>query len=291
MMQSMTGFGSSRFSENGLEISVEVKSLNSKHLDANIKLPGQYRQMEIELRKQLADRLVRGKVDLNVNLQRTESGELQRIDQAAINSYLEALGPVAKTQDMRSDQLLAAVLRMPGVVEMDEPDADEGEWKLISDCIDRALDELEKFRLNEGASLKTALENEIVLIEELTEAIKGQLDRRTAQFRERIQQKMEELLGSDNFDRNRFEQEMIYYLEKLDISEELTRLDAHCKHFRESMELQNGTMGKKLGFISQEIGREINTIGSKANDAEIQVLVIRAKDALEKIKEQSFNIR
>jgi uncharacterized protein (TIGR00255 family) len=288
----MTGFGRSQLELPGKTITIEIKSLNSKQLDLNLRTPSLYREKDLEIRSLLSQRLERGRVDFSLNVELTgEEEKAFTINKTLALNYYGQLKELSESiPESRSGcDFLAILLRMPDVLKAEKEQLDETEWHLIEECIGLALDDLDRFRLNEGKTLLADIEQRVHLITGKLEEIGPYESPRIEALRERILGGLRDLPNSVTFDPNRFEQEMIYYMERLDITEEKVRLEKHCDYFLETLR-DEASAGKKLGFITQEIGREINTLGSKANDAHIQKLVVGMKDELEKIKEQLFNI-
>lgn len=284
MIQSMTGFGKHVVQLPSKKITVELKSLNSKNLDINARLPQAYREKELELRKAISESLVRGKVDLNLNVEITGEETTADINQGVVKKYMDQLRSIAPGDDVK---LLEMALRMPDALKTDKNDIDEKEFQTIKDALKQALEKITLFRTQEGKELEKDFNLRIQNIHSLLEEIKEMDPERIKALRERLEKAVSDLKAE--VDENRFEQELIYYLEKYDITEEKVRLANHLAYFKETMD-SNDSNGKKLGFISQEIGREINTIGSKANYAPMQQLVVQMKDELEKIKEQMLNV-
>ena len=289
-IQSMTGFGKSSFSVGNKTVNIEIRSLNSKQLDTNIKLPHLYKEKESEVRKYLSEQLVRGKIELYLSFELLKGESTNVINSNVVNAYLQQLSEVLDKANLQvNEQILSSVLQMPQVLSPEKEVLSEEEWKTILSHINDAIGQLIGFRTQEGEVLSTDLKERIRLIEQLLQKVDIPEKQRIERTKERIRKSLTEAIEQDKIDENRFEQELIYYLEKFDITEEKIRLATHCKYFVETLE-KGGAVGKKLNFISQEIGREINTLGSKANDAVLQKIVIQMKDELEKIKEQSFNI-
>lgn len=293
MLRSMTGFGRSKGQQNGYTVSVELKSLNSKFLDAQVKLPKNFLDKELEIRGMLSKGLNRGKVSLSIDLI-SESADLdaaQQVNQSLFKAYYKEFEKLAVEVNAEKDDLFRLALHSPDVLvpQMIDEALLKEQWGVIQTKLNEAMDSLDEFRSQEGASLEIELRSYIGNIEAFLTEVHGHDPDRVTVIRDRIRKHQQELLSADEFDENRFEQEMIYYIEKFDISEELVRLKNHLTYFIEVMG-EKDSQGKKLGFISQEIGREINTIGSKANYAPVQKLVICMKDELEKIKEQLLNI-
>ncbi len=293
MIKSMTGFGKSEITTQQRKITVETRSLNGKQLDLSVKLPARYRQYEYEIRNRVAKALQRGKVDVFVTLENTNAGaSAATINAELFKSYSEQLMGLALASGLGASsevqsQVLASVMRLPDVVssEMDAVSQEEGEALLKA--VDEALSAHNEFRIQEGEVLIADLLHRVDLIQGYKQEVIPYEARRTEAIRQRILDQLSQL--AVGYDANRLEQEMIFYLEKLDITEEKVRLDKHCAYFRE-VAAGEENVGRKLGFVAQEMGREINTMGSKANDPEMQILVVKMKDELEKIKEQVLNI-
>jgi uncharacterized protein (TIGR00255 family) len=284
MIQSMTGFGKHVIQLSSKKITVELKSLNSKNLDLNARMPSAYREKELELRKTIASSLVRGKVDFGLYVESTGSETSAQINEDVVRKYMKQLGAIAEGDDLR---LLEMALRMPDTLKTEREDIDESEYATIQLALKEALSEINTFRSEEGSVLEKDFLFRIKKLETLlAEAVKMDPDRQT-DVRERLDKAIADI--KTEVDANRFEQELIYYLEKYDITEEKVRLANHLDYFTKTLNSVDSN-GKKLGFISQEIGREINTIGSKANYAPMQQLVVQMKDELEKIKEQMLNV-
>ncbi|RQP08541.1 MAG: YicC family protein [Chryseobacterium sp.] len=284
MVLSMTGFGRAEGVYDGKKITVDVKSLNSKNLDLNLKVPFRYKEKEFEIRKVLTERLHRGKVDFYLNVELLEGKTDASLNKEIISAYISQLAEIEPSAE--HVELLKIAVRLPDAVSTGTNELDEEEWHYITTLIDSAVDAMIDFRITEGKSLERELASNIHKIEEKLERVLPYEETRVDTLRERIQNNLKEF---EDIDENRFYQELAYYVEKLDISEEKVRLAQHCRYFLEVMNDEENN-GKKLGFISQEIGREINTLGSKANHPEIQKIVVTMKDDLEKIKEQTLNV-
>jgi uncharacterized protein (TIGR00255 family) len=290
MIKSMTGYGlASADHENG-KFSVEIKSLNSKFLELSLKLPKAYSEKELALRNICSKEIERGKASVSINIERPE----ERLKGATINSklvikYYKELELINQSLGANTDNLLPAILNLPEVISYTEEVLDEDEWSIINGTFLSALSKFNEFRAMEGDVLKTDLELRITNILDFFAQVEVLEPQRIPQIRARLNQFLEDNVGKVNIDQNRLEQELIYYIDKLDITEEKTRLRSHCDYFTETLKSKDAN-GKKLGFISQEIGREINTMGAKANDAQIQQLVVGMKEELEKIKEQLLNV-
>ena len=284
MIQSMTGFGKHVIQLPSKKITVELKSLNSKNLDLNARMPSAYREKELDLRKVIASSLVRGKVDFGLYVEYTGTETSSVINKDAIKTYMTQLAAIADGDDLR---LLEMALRMPDSMKTEREDIDEEEYKAIQVALKEALIEINKFRSAEGSVLETDFVERVKTLESLLEKVMQMDPDRQTDVRERLTKAVTDL--QTDVDENRFEQELIYYLEKYDITEEKVRLKNHLDYFSGTLRSEDSN-GKKLGFITQEIGREINTIGSKANYAPMQQLVVQMKDELEKIKEQMLNV-
>ena len=289
MIKSMTGFGKGEATVDDKKIRVELRSLNSKQLDLSIKLPGKYRAAEAEMRNIITRELQRGKVDCFVSFEAATAETSAHINREAFKAYAKELREVCAENAVvaDSDYFLKAILRMPDVITSEEREASEAELTAIIEATKAACAELNNFRIQEGAILIADLLGRIDLIEKYRHEVEPFETARVETIKNRIRENIEKLqLEVDN---NRLEQEMIFYIEKLDITEEKVRLDNHCNYFRE-VAAEEEAPGRKLGFIAQELGREINTMGSKSNEANMQRLVVKMKDELEKIKEQVLNI-
>ena len=289
MIRSMTGYGKAECELALKKITIEVKSLNSKQLDLNTRMPGVYREKEIEIRREISDKLIRGKVDFSFYSESLGVESNSVINTPMVKSYFNQLSELSNELGLPvNEHILPIIMQLPEVVKTSRDEPDENEWKIIVGAIREALTALDNFRLQEGLSLYNDIIINLNTITALLEQIAPYELERTAKVKERILEGLKELSSPEGVDHNRLEQEMIFYLEKLDINEEKVRLGNHCAYFIETLALDE-PVGKKLGFIAQEIGREINTLGSKANHTEMQKLVIGMKDALEKIKEQLLN--
>ncbi|WP_312077076.1 YicC/YloC family endoribonuclease [Chryseobacterium sp.] len=284
MILSMTGFGRAEDVFEGKKISIDIKSLNSKSFDLNIKLPLRYKEKEFEIRKILNDRIIRGKVDCYINLENLEETNDVKINKNLIDSYIKELRAVAP--DGPDFEYLKMAVRLPDAISTRPDELTEGEWETLSKIVHAAVDRFEEFRKTEGSILHEELERNIQNIDKYLAQVIPFEEERLVAVKERYQKSLKEF---ENVDETRFYQEMAYFTEKLDVSEEKVRLTQHLKYYKQVMDNEEFN-GKKLGFISQEIGREINTLGSKANHAEIQKLVVMMKDDLEKIKEQTLNV-
>ncbi|QCX01619.1 YicC family protein [Aggregatimonas sangjinii] len=284
MIQSMTGFGKHVIQLPSKKITVELKSLNSKNLDLNARMPSAYREKELDLRKMIASSLVRGKVDFGLYVEYTGAETSSVINKEAVRAYMVQLAAIADGDDLR---LMEMALRMPDSMKTEREDIDEEEYEAILVALKQALVEINTFRSAEGSVLEKDFIERVESLEQLLEKIVQIDPDRQTDVRERLEKAVADL--KTDVDENRFEQELIYYLEKYDITEEKVRLKNHLDYFSGTLKSEDSN-GKKLGFITQEIGREINTIGSKANYAPMQQLVVQMKDELEKIKEQMLNV-
>lgn len=290
MIQSMTGYGKSVVTYNGKKINVEVKSLNSKTIDLSTRIAQLYREKEIEVRKKINLTLERGKIDLAIWIEKTDGTDGTSVNAALIESYYAQLKAVVEQTGMPEPRdWLATLVHMPDITtRTDVETLEEGEWEMVSKAIDEALEHLIEFRKQEGEALRKKLEEKLTNINDLLASIEPYEKSRVEKIKARIIDGLK-TIPEIEYNNNRLEQELIYYIEKLDISEEKQRLANHLRYFHETMDNGQG-QGKKLGFISQEMGREINTTGSKSNQAEMQNIVVRMKDELEQIKEQVLNV-
>ncbi len=288
MLKSMTGFGKATKEFDNKVVSVEIRSLNSKNLDLSLRLSSIYRDKEQELKSELLKLMERGKVDLSVYVESKTEETPVDINIPLAKSYYVQLKKLATELNEPATDLFKQVLKMPDVLKSERKEPNEQDWKDIYSVVMEAVKALNKFREDEGKSIEKDFMNRINIISSSLENIKQHDASRIQTIKERIQKNLDEFVGSEKVDKNRFEQELIYYIEKLDINEEKVRLQTHLDYFMETMKEPGG--GRKLNFIGQEIGREINTIGSKANDATMQKMVVLMKDELEKIKEQTNNV-
>ena len=289
MIQSMTGYGKAVVAFKEKKINVEVKSLNSKQLDLNTRIAPLYREKEMEIRQMVAEAVIRGKVDLSVWVEKDMAVDATPINAALVENYFQQMKSISdKTGIPMPEDCFYTLLRMPDVLTKTETEVlDEEEWLVVREAVEEALKNLVDFRTQEGAALQKKFTEKIDNIAMLLAEIEPYEKSRVEKIRQRIVEGLQQIPGVD-YDKNRLEQELIYYIEKLDISEEKQRLANHLKYFRDTMNEPAG-QGKKLGFIAQEMGREINTTGSKSNQAEMQNIVVKMKDELEQIKEQVLN--
>ncbi|MCF6307462.1 MAG: YicC family protein [Flavobacteriaceae bacterium] len=284
MIQSMTGYGKSVLQLPTKKITVEIKSLNSKNLDINTRVPSSYRVKELEMRKMISKSLIRGKVDFNLFVEITGEETTSKVNNSVVQQYMNQLSTIV---DANKTELLKMAMRMPDTMKTEREEIEEDEFKSISEAISEALVDINKYRSDEGKVLADDSMMRSKTIAELLEKVIEIDSDRIDIVKDRLRKSVEDL--NENVDENRFEQELIYYLEKYDITEEKVRLENHLNYFNEAIN-SGDSNGKKLGFICQEIGREINTIGSKSNHAPMQQLVVQMKDELEKIKEQTLNV-
>ena len=288
MIQSMTGYGKSLVVYKGKKINIEIKSLNSKQLDLMTRIAPLYREKEMEIRQLIAEKLLRGKVDFSIWIEKDESTLATPVNTALMQNYFDQLKGFAQQNQLEGIDWIQALIRMPDVLTKTEVEVlDDEEWAAARQGVCEAIQHLVDFRVQEGAALEKKFAEKIDNIEQLLASIELYEKSRVEKIRSRIVDGLKQIPEAE-YDKNRLEQELIYYIEKLDISEEKQRLTNHLKYFRETMADQAG-QGKKLGFIAQEMGREINTTGSKSNQAEMQNIVVKMKDELEQIKEQDLN--
>ena len=300
MIQSMTGYGKAELNLSNANFTIEVRSLNSKQIDVNVKMSSIYRDKEIGLRKLLSEKLQRGKVELSIWREKSASSSNYILNTEIIKEYHQQILQLKKDLGLKwnmwtftpfqakSTDIIPALLKMPDVMQKGEEKADEDEWGEIEKGVNIAIENLLQFRVDEGSKLEEDIASRINQLSTLLSEVAPFAKARIEKIKDSLSVKLTEL-DSKNIDENRFEQELIYYLEKQDITEEQVRLSAHLNYFSETMK-SDSPNGKKLGFIGQEIGREINTIGSKSSDAEMQKIVVQMKDELEKVKEQLLNI-
>lgn len=290
MIKSMTGYGIATFDSGNTKYTVEIKSLNSKFLELTLRLPKIFSDKEFQLRTECNKQIERGKVNLSITTEQ-QSGSVKAagIDTDLLKNYYEQLKSVSNDLGEPANNLLQLALGLPEVVKYDEETVSEDEWKLVEKTFNQAVAAFQQFRTDEGNVLEQDLKYRINIILENLKLVEVEEPKRVPLIRERLNQFLVEATNREAIDQNRFEQELIYYIDKLDITEEKIRLKAHCDYFIETLKNADAN-GKKLGFIAQEIGREVNTLGSKANDANIQKLVVGMKEELEKIKEQLLNV-
>jgi uncharacterized protein (TIGR00255 family) len=281
----MTGFARSTFESQDISMTVEIRALNSKNLELNLRLPYSYRSWEDELRTVIKPQLLRGKVDVNLNVKQQGAAAAAELNKDVISDYIQQLREIA---DVNPAELLPIATRLPEALQSAEVLPDDNQKKEVFGLVQQAIKQLIDYQMVEGQAMTKDVNAQIDSIEKGLEQVNNTKDQRIQQVRSKLQDNLKSL--AVEVDQNRFEQELIFYLEKFDINEEIVRLRQHLLYFREVMNNETQTKGKKLGFIAQEIGREINTIGSKANDASLQKQIVQMKDALERIKEQLLNI-
>ena len=287
MIQSMTGYGKSVLQLPTKKVTIEIKSLNSKNLDLNVRIPSYYKEKELAVRKKLASALIRGKVDFSIFVEMTADETSSTINYGVVKEYMQQLRSVVKTETSNDVELLKMAVRMPDALKTEREKFDENEWNLINENINIAIKDIVQYRVDEAASLEIDFKERIANIKTYLEEVKALDGDRVENVKTRLKKAIDDLKVTT--DENRFEQELIYYLEKLDINEEKVRLANHLDYFLQTLSSENSN-GKKLGFIVQEMGREINTTGSKANFAPMQKAVIQMKNELEQIKEQILNV-
>ena len=290
MLHSMTGYGKASCEYNNKKIVIEIKSLNSKQLDVSTRIAALYREKDIEIRNAIAARLERGKIDLSLYIEDAGSTAATRINQAVVENYKQQIVDTCNTLGMSvPENMMELILRMPETLKTEVSVLDENEWRVILGLLDEAFAQIEAFRIQEGKSLYNMFVSKINAIGILLAEVEPYEGERLTKIKSRIEEGLKTLEEKISVDRNRLEQEMIFYIEKLDINEEKVRLRNHLRYFIETMDNEQAP-GKKLGFIAQEMGREINTLGSKSNHSEMQIIVVKMKDELEQIKEQVLNV-
>jgi uncharacterized protein (TIGR00255 family) len=286
----MTGFGKTEFEVGKKKITLEIKSLNSKQLDINTRVPSMYREKDLEIRRLISEMLIRGKVDFALYLDNLGTESSAKINKAIVSDYFRQLSEVHQELGLPvTESIMQSIMRLPDTVKTTYEELDETEWLVVRENLVKTLEHLNGFRDQEGQALRIDIEGNIQNILDLLAQVDPHENQRLDNVKTRILDSLESLQLNGNVDKNRFEQELIYYIEKLDINEEKVRLANHCSYFVETMN-ENEPSGRKLGFIAQEIGREINTLGSKANESNLQRIVVQMKDNLEKIKEQVLNV-
>jgi uncharacterized protein (TIGR00255 family) len=290
MIKSMTGYGKSIVETPQKKITIEIKSLNSKQLDLNSKIPWLYKEKELEIKSLVSQRLDRGKIDLSIFCDNLDDENIPAINKVIVKNYYNQLREISEELDLDlNEHILSTILRLPETLKTERNELGDEEWELVKKQLLEAINMLDIYRIEEGNALEKDIRNNVGRIVTSLQNIESFEDGRIKKVREKLLSILNENVKSENIDKNRFEQELIFYLEKFDINEEKVRLRKHCEYFLESLDTPSPN-GKILSFITQEIGREINTIGSKANDASIQKLVVMMKDDLEKIKEQTLNV-
>lgn len=286
----MTSYGRASGLLDKRNISIEIKTLNSKFIDLRLKLPAGLQEYEMEIRKILHDKILRGKIEANFSFENQHSNETFAINETAFEAYFHQLKALSAKMNLGATDLLGTIMRLPDVVTTGEQTISEEDWNEVVRVLYDALENLTNHRLEEGAAIEKDMRQQIQTISELLVEILPHENERIDKVRQRMSASLEEYLTRDNVDENRFEQEVLFYLEKIDITEEKVRLKQHCEYFMQELDNPDLNKGRKLNFISQEMGREINTLGAKAYSSDIQRYVVLMKDALEKIKEQLANV-
>jgi uncharacterized protein (TIGR00255 family) len=290
MLLSMTGYGRESQPYLDKNITVEIRSLNSKFTDIKLKLPQKYKDRENDLRRILAERAERGKIEFALDIKSMHGDDDFALNVPLFRRYVTELQKLAGEFQLPGNDIIAAVLRLPSVVSTELVNIDEAEWAAVQAVVDKAVQQFDQFRLAEGKAMENDLLMRVGHIRSGLALVDPHQEERVTKVRQRLHQNLEDYLGKDKVDENRFEQEIIFYLEKMDITEEKVRLEQHCNYFLEELGSEETAKGRKLSFISQEMGREINTLGAKAYSSDIQRLVVQMKDELEKIKELVANI-
>lgn len=290
MLRSMTGYGKISEIKDSKKIIIEIKSLNSKSFNPYIKIPELYYEKEIDIKNILFNNMKGGKINFTLQIE-DENNINNKLNKKTVNNYLNQLIEIAEDNDIdiKNEQILQAVMKLPDILKNEELSLNNNEWLLIKKLIHRTIDKIDSFRLQEGKALEKDISGKVITIKELIPKIESYEDERIDHVKSRLNSKLNDFLNTDEQNKERFEQEIIYYLDKFDLNEEKIRLTNHLEYFFETMK-STEPVGSKLGFIAQEIGREINTIGSKANHSEIQKIVVVMKDNLGKIKEQLLNV-
>jgi len=289
MLLSMTGYGRATGNYQDKVIAIEVRALNSKHTDVRFKIPQSYREREANFRKIVLGKAERGKIDLLIEVKSDGGDDEYGLNRNLFKRYYRELKELTEELGIQQGDILQAVMRIPNVVSADQSTIDDAEWSVLEATLVSALDKFIAFRRTEGTAMETDLTLRANNIATLLQRLNPHEEERVVRLRQRLNQSLEEHLNKDKVDESRFEQEVLFYLEKMDVTEEKVRLEQHCKYFLEVLEKKNTQKGRKLSFISQEMGREINTLGAKAYSSEIQRVVVQMKDELEKIKEQVAN--
>ncbi len=290
MLHSMTGYGKAEGIVEDKTVRVEIRSLNSKFLDLSLRLPQAYKAEEIPMRKLLTKSLHRGKVEVSIVVEDVSGFQNYALNQPLIKSYFKELSELSQDFSLPVDNLMTVIMRIPEVVQPRQQEISDNEREQIQGVVKKAIASFMQYRQHEGNDLAADLSNHIQQILTALTKVAEIAPQRITHIKNRISNNLKDIIGTDKIDSNRFEQEVIYYLEKQDINEELVRLEANCKHFLTALNADTISKGKKLGFIAQEVGREINTIGAKASNADIQIHVVHMKDSLDKVKEQIMNV-
>lgn len=289
MINSMTGFGKATGHYRNSTCTVELRSVNSKQLDLNMRLSSAFREHEPELRRLLNSEVIRGKADLSIYIEGVEEGRMQQLDRTLFDHYFKELSEMADAKGLSKDTLMSDIIRMPDVMRPIKLEVNEEDWPIIREIVTEAISAFQQFRKDEGMQLANDLRTRVENIRALMEQVTPYEPERIATVRQRLEERLQEISTQSELDPGRIEHELVFFIEKYDVTEEKVRLSAHCRYFMETMD-SDPQAGRKLAFIAQEMGREINTLGSKANHAEIQKLVVHMKDELEKVKEQVLNV-
>lgn len=290
MLLSMTGFGRATQTFKDKTITIEIRSLNSKMTDIRFKLPTNYKDKELDLRRLLSEQAERGKIDVSFTIKSMQGDDAFALNTHLFRRYYLELNKLSQELGIQHADILQAVMRIPSVIGFNEESVDDEEWELVQQLMQNALEDFTQFRLQEGSAMEGDLRLRIGNIMQLLAQVSPHEKERIIKLKQRLRQNLEEFLGKENVDENRFEQEVLFYLEKIDVTEEKVRLEQHCKYFVEQLDTKSTLKGRTLSFIAQEIGREINTLGAKAYSADIQHIVVQMKDELEKVKEQVANL-
>lgn len=286
----MTGYGKATGNHNDKKILVEIKSLNGKNVDVRQKLAAYFKEKELYIRNLVIEHAKRGKIECNVQIESNGTSEEYGLNLPLVKKYINELSSLQADTSISNHDWISAIFRIPNVIQTIEDEISEDEWNAVQAVLIQALESLHDFRAQEGEALREDLKNRVESIQSALKKVERYEQQRIIAVRERLRRNLEEFMGKDSVDKNRYEQEVIYYMEKLDINEEKVRLSQHCDFFLKELDSTEETSGRKLSFISQEMGREINTLGAKAQHSEIQQLVVSMKDSLEKIKEQLANV-
>lgn len=290
MIQSMTGYGSSTGTYEGKKINIELKSLNSRYFDLRMTTPEEYKKKEIDFRSILSEGLKRGKIMMNINIEHAEATGSIQLNTDLIKWYYSTLHSLSDELNIQEGDILNTIIRIPGVMQESMSELSDEEWSFTVKILNEAIENLSNYRMSEGKALSADMKSRIVRVLNELDKVQKYEEARLQYLRNKINNHLQKYLESHDIDDNRYEQELIYYIEKLDITEEKVRLKQHCSYFLDVLMAPGDTKGRKLNFISQEMGREINTLGAKANYSEIQHIVVKMKDELEKIKEQIANV-
>lgn len=290
MILSMTGYGKASDTFNGKTYNIDIRTLNGKASDLRLKAPTQLRSKEIDLRKRIMDKVIRGKMDCTITMAGGENDADYQLNMPLIESYLSQLNDISTRYDLTGQDLIQTIIRIPNVIQPHDEEVSSEEWEFILTLLSQAIKHLDEFRTKEGNSLQDDLSSRVQQINHLLSQVDSIEEQRKSELLAKLKKSVEDFIPSDKIDANRLEQEIIYYLERLDVHEEKVRLAQHCQYFTETLEAPSKSKGKKLNFISQEMGREINTLGSKAQYSKLQQIVVQMKVELDQIKEQLANV-